>query len=114
MPTQRKASICEEEQFGLTIAVALLLRIEGRMPHRVDVERWARDLEAAIAPIFDVDAETPVGIALRVSERTSKGIAQDLILDAAVACPTYFERAQAERPTRTIAQYETKRSRVTN
>ena len=114
MAAYLRAPYYVEDRFGVTIAVALVLRIEGRLPHKIDVERWVHEIDALIVPLFDADPETPVGIAIRVSERDGKRIAEDLILDAAVACPTYFERARDEREIRTIAHFDAPRGRVTN
>src|SRR6478672_2472189 len=101
-----RAAYHVEDRTGVTIAVAVLLRIQGPMPSRLDMERWVEELDAAIQPIFHVETETPVGITVRVTERSGKRLAEDLVLDAAVDCPTYFRRAEEECPTRTVAHLD--------
>ena len=103
-----------EDRTGVTIAVAVLLRIEGPMPSRLDIERWVEELDAAIQPIFHVETETPVGITIRVTERSGKRLEEYLILDAAVACPTYFRRAEEETPARTVAHLDRPRGGIVN
>jgi hypothetical protein len=113
-PSIRAAQVLEVDQYGFTIAVALLLRIEGQIPQLIDVERWVKEIDAAIIPLLGADANTPVGVAIRVSERSGKRIAEDLVLTAAVACPAQFERSRDERPTRTIANFDAPRGGITN
>ncbi len=64
------------------------------------------EIDAAIAPMLGADADTPIGITIRVTESSGKRIAGDLILDAAVDCPAYFRRAEEETPTRTVAHLD--------
>jgi hypothetical protein len=114
----RKAPVYEEhrqDRFGVTIAVAILVRLEGEsIPHKLEVERWVHEIDASIVQIFGADEHTPVGIAIRATERSGKIVAANLILDAAVSCPAQFERSQDERPTRTIADFDTPRGGITN
>ena len=95
----------KEDQIGVTIAVAVLVRIQGPTPDAIEVERWFHEIDATLGPILGADADSPVGIAIRSSERNGKEIAADLILNAALACPKYFARAQEEKPTRTVANF---------
>ncbi len=105
----------EEDRTGVTIAVAVLLRIDGgRMPFAIDVEKWVQEIDAALIPVFSADETTPMGVAIRVSERDGKQIPANLILDAAVACPAHFERSQDETPARTVAHFDTPRGGITN
>jgi hypothetical protein len=87
----------------VTIAVAVLVRIERQAPTQLDVEHWIKAIGTAMAPILGVEAGMPAGITIRVTEQDGKGIAKDLILDAAAECPAYFRRAAAETPTRAVA-----------
>ena len=103
-----------EDQSGVTIAVAVLVRIQCPTPAASDVERWVKEIDAAIQPVFHVEADTPVGIAIRVTERSGKRIAEDLILDAAVDCPAFFRRAEEEKPTRTVAHVDKPQGGITN
>ena len=103
-----------EDRTGVTIAVAVLVKIQGPTPTPSDVERWVKEIDAAIQPLFHVDADTPVGIGIRVTERSGKRIAENLILDAAVDCPASFRRAEAEKPTRTVAHFGKPQGDITN
>jgi hypothetical protein len=93
----------DDNRSGVTIAVAVLVRIERQAPSQHDVERWIKAISAAMAPIFGVETAVPAGITIRVTEQDGKGIAKDLILDAAADCPAYFRRAEGETSTRAIA-----------
>jgi len=104
----------QKDGFGVTIAVALVLRLTGPIPPKIDVERWVQKIDDRILEVFGADANTPVGIAIRATERTDRQATANLILDAAVGCPAQFERSQDERPTRTLANYETPRGGITN
>jgi hypothetical protein len=64
--------------------------------------------------VFGADERTPVGIAIRATERTDKQATANLILDAAVDCPAQFERSQDQRPVQTIAEFDTPRGGITN
>jgi hypothetical protein len=99
-----KASYYVDNRSGVTIAVAVLVRIERQAPNQHDVERWIKAIAAAMAPIFGVEAGVPAGITIRVTEQDGKGIAKDLILDAAADCPAYFRRAEGETSTRAVAR----------
>lgn len=101
----RRTPVYEEDRCGVTIAVAVLLRIEGPRPAPIDIERWVREIDATLLPLFGADSGTSVGITIRASERSGARVAEDLILNAAVACPTYFRRSQDERPTCTVAHF---------
>jgi hypothetical protein len=92
----------------VTIAVAVLVRIQRPSPTQRDVEQWIKAIGAAMAPIFGVDAGMPAGITIRVTEQDGKGIAKDLILDAAADCPAYFRRAEGKTPKRAVAQRATR------
>jgi hypothetical protein len=74
------------------------------MPHKTRFHEMARVLLG----------HTPVGVAIRASERTDKQATANLILDAAVDCSAHFERSRDERPTRTIADFDTSSGGVTN
>jgi hypothetical protein len=89
-----------EHRPGVTVAVAVLVRIQQPSPTQLDVEQWIKAIGAAMAPIFGVDAGMPAGITIRVTEQDGKGIAKDLILDAAADCPAYFRRAEGNTSTR--------------
>jgi hypothetical protein len=104
----------QKDGFGVTIAVAIVLRLDGRIPPKIDVERWVQEIDNVILPLFGADENTPVGIAIRATERTDKQATANLILDAAVDCPAQFERSQDERPTCTIANYDTPGGGITN
>ncbi len=112
MASFQRAAYHDEDQSGLTVAVALLVRVEGSIVDRFDVDRWVRALDATIRPMLGADANSPVGIAIRVTERSGKQVAENLVLDAAVACPTYFKRSQDE--ARTVAHYAMPRGGITN
>lgn len=71
-------------------------------------------IETMLLPLPGVDATSPVGVAIWVSERADNRIAQDLILNAAVAWPTYFKRAQHERPTRTVVHVAAPSGKIAN
>jgi len=96
----------------VTVAVAILLRIEGPIPHRIEVERWVREIDVAIGPMLGAGESSPVGITIRFTERNDKRIAANLILDAAVACPSYFERSEVER--RTVAHFDAPPGAIAN
>jgi hypothetical protein len=98
-----KAPSVVEHRPGVTIAVAVLVRIQRPSPTQLDVEHWIKAIGAAMAPIFGVDAGMPAGITIRVTEQDGKGIAKDLILDAAADCPAYFRRAEGKTSTRAVA-----------
>jgi hypothetical protein len=100
-----------QDRFGVTIAVAVLLRIDGSI-RAIDIERLAHDLETTLVPLLGADEETPMGIAIRASEQ--RGIAENLILDAAVACPSQFEHSQGDRPTRTVIHFGRPQGGITN
>lgn len=104
----------EEDGSGVTIAVAIVLRLHGPIPSKIDVESWVQEIDKRILPVFGADENTPVGIAIRATERTDKQATANLILDAAVDCSAHFERSRDERPTRTIADFDTPRGGVTN
>jgi hypothetical protein len=110
----RRAPVYEEDRCGVTIAVAVLLRIEGPRPGPIDIGRWVHEIDATLLPLLGAKAETCVGITIRASERSGARVAEDLILNAAVACPTYFKRAQDETPTRTVAHFARPQGGVTN
>jgi len=104
----------EEDGSGVTIAVAIVLRLPGPVRSAIDVERWVHEIDRRIRRVFGADEDTPVGMAIRATERTDKQTASNLILDAAVDCSTNFERARGERPTRTIADFDMPRGGITN
>lgn len=104
----------QAEGFGLTIAVAIVLRLHGPIPPKIEVDHWVHELEKNIVPVFGIDENTPVGIAVRATERTDKQATASLILDAAVACPAQFERSKEERPIRTIADFDAPKGSITN
>lgn len=95
----------QEDPAGVTIAVAVLVRLEGPMVHESEIERWVHELDAALLLIFGGDENTPIGITIRATERTGKGIAEALMLNAAVACPAQLQRSTEEEPRRTIATF---------
>ncbi|MBI3049073.1 MAG: hypothetical protein HYY76_12270 [Acidobacteria bacterium] len=99
---------------GVTVAVAMLVRLQVRMPGKIDVERRVQEIDDKILEVFGADETAPVGIAIRATERSGKQIAANLILDAAVDCPAQFERSKEERPRRTIADFDTPRGGITN
>jgi hypothetical protein len=96
------------EDRPVTVAVAVLVRIQRPSPTQLDVEQWIKAIGAAMAPIFGVDAGMPAGITIRVTEQDGKGIAKDLILDAAADCPAYFRRAEGKTSTRLVAHRGTR------
>jgi hypothetical protein len=97
----------QKDGFAITIAVALLIRIDGRTPFAIEIERWVQEIDDRILEVFGADENTPVGVAIRATERTDRQATANLILDAAVGCPAQFERSQDERPTCTIANFDT-------
>ena len=109
-----RAPYHQEDGSGVTIAVAIVLRVPGSIRSTIDVERWVHEIDKRIRRVFGADENTPVGIAIRASERTDKQTTANLILDAAVDCAAHFERSRDERPTRTIADFDTPRGGVTN
>jgi hypothetical protein len=103
-----------EDRAGVTVAIAMLVTIPGPMPTDIDIERWVKRIDKAILRTVEADATSAVGVTIRVTERAGKRIADSLILDAAVDCPTRFRRAQEERPTRTVAHVRKPQGDVTN
>src|SRR5258705_4226658 len=92
----------QKDGFGVTIAVAIVLRLDGPIPPEIDIKGWVQGIDDKILEVFGADENSPVGVAIRATERTDKRATANLILDAAVDCPAQFERSQDERPTRTI------------
>jgi hypothetical protein len=88
--------------------------LDGPIPSTIDVERWVQEIDRRILPVFSTDENTPVGIAIRATERTDKRTSANLLLDAAVDCPAQFERSQDERPVRTIADFDIPRGGIRN
>jgi hypothetical protein len=103
-----------EDRSGITVAVAIVFRIDGPTPTKTDVEQWVRQLDAALPDLFGTDACSPVGVAIRVTERRGRGVEENLILDAAVDCPRHFKRAEDEQPTRTVVHFDAPPGNVTN
>ena len=105
----------QEEGSGVTIAIAIVLRLQGPIPSRIDdVEPWIHEIDKRILPVFGADENTPIGIAIRATDRTDKQSTANLILDAAVDCSAHFEGSRDERPTRTIADFDAPRGGITN
>src|SRR5262249_54949675 len=98
----RVVPVVEEAQLGVTIAIAILLRIEGGWLGLTDVEQWKHDIEATLLPLLGANGTTPAGVAIRTSDRDRAGVAEALILNAAVDCQIYFTRARQEEPTCTV------------
>ena len=46
----------EEDESGVTIALALLLRVEGALRDVVHVERWVHEIEATLLPLLGAEA----------------------------------------------------------
>jgi hypothetical protein len=90
-----------EDRSGTTVAVAVLVRIDRPM-HHIDIQKIARDLDAAVVSSVGADENTAIGVVVRVSDRGGKKITGNLVLDAAVACPAEFERSQNARPRRSV------------
>lgn len=87
----------------------MLLRIQRESPTEGDVEQWVKKIDAAIAPVFGVDADTPVGITIRVAGKSGRRITEDLIFGAAEDCATYVLRAREEEPTLRVDDRRTTR-----
>jgi hypothetical protein len=102
MPRLAAPDVHEDRSGGVTIAVAMLLRIQRETPTERDVEQWVQKIDAAMAPVFGADANSPVGITIRVAGKSGQRITEDLILGAAEDCATYVRRARQEEPTRTV------------
>jgi hypothetical protein len=102
MPRLAAPYVQEDRSAGVTVAVAMLLRIQRERPTERDVEQWVKKIDAALAPVFGVDADTPVGITIRVTGKCGQRITEDLIFGAAEDCATYLRRAREEEPTRTV------------
>jgi hypothetical protein len=102
MPRLAARYVHEDRSGGVTIAVSMLLRIQGQTPTERDVEQWVQKLDATMAAVFGVDANTPMGITVRVAGTSGQRITEDLILGAAEDCATYVRRARQEEPTRTV------------
>jgi hypothetical protein len=109
-----RAPYYAEDKASVTVGVAVLLKLEGEAFSRPDMKQLIRELDVAIRAVVGADDKTPIGIALRITERSGDNVAANLILDAAVDCPSYFKRAQAENPTRTVAHIDKPRGDITN
>lgn len=104
----------QEGRSGVTVAVAILLRLKGPMRDAVDVDRWTHEIDATLLPLLGANVASPMGIAISASERTARGIAEQLILDAAVACPARFGESQDARPVCTVADFSAPSGGITN
>ncbi len=109
MPRLAAPDVHEDRSGGVTIAVAMLLRIQRETPTERDVEQWVQKIDAAMAPVFGADANSPVGITIRVAGKSGQRITEDLILGAAEDCATYVRRARGAEPTRTVHDHRTTR-----
>jgi len=103
----------QDDEAGVTIAIAIVLRVRS-LPSTIQVERWIDQIDEAVLPVFDADETTPMGVAIRATERTDKQTTASLVLDSAVDCARHFERSKDERPVRTIAEFAVKAGRVAN
>jgi hypothetical protein len=104
----------EESRTVLTVAVAVLVRLDAQTPTTTDVEAWVRQIDEAMIRVFNGDETTPIGVAIRASTRDEKRVPANLILHAALACPDHFERSQRERPVRTVAEFDVPPGDITN
>jgi ATP-dependent Zn protease len=109
MPRLAAPYVHEDRSGGVTIAVAMLLRTQRETLTERDVEQWVQKIDAAMAQVFGVDANTPVGITIRVAGKSGQRITEDLILGAAKDCATCVRRAREEEPTRTVDAHRTTR-----
>src|SRR4029077_6405764 len=98
MPRLAVPYVQEDRSGGVTIAVAMLIRIQRERPTEGDVEQWVKKIDAAMAPVFGVDANTPMGITVRVAGKSGQRITEDLIFGAAEDCATCVLRAREEKP----------------
>jgi hypothetical protein len=67
----RNAPVLEHDHYGVTIAVAVLLRVQGPTTDAHDIERWVHEIDAVLLPLLGADANTPVEL---LSERP-RGVA---------------------------------------
>ena len=104
----------EESRTALTVAVAVLVRLDAHTPTTTDVEAWVRQIDDALIRLFNGDETTPIGVAISASMRDEKQVPANLVLHAALACPDHFERSQRERPIRTVAEFDAPSGNITN
>jgi hypothetical protein len=104
----------QESRIALTVAIAVLVRLDPDMPDTTDVEEWVRQIDDAIIRVFNGDAKTPIGVAISASLGDERQIPAHLVLHAALACPDHFERSQRQRPVRTVAEFDVPRGGITN
>lgn len=49
-----KALEQRKDEFGVTIAVAIVLRLHGPIPPKIDAERWVQEIDSTILLAVDV------------------------------------------------------------